>query len=204
MALVVCPDCQTEVSDRAATCVKCGRPLRYRSGLLRSWRVQIGVIVFLLCVGVIGLRWGLGIWHRGASSESPQEFDEYSSKMKSAMELALGAFREGSRLAPQIAGSRHDPVWRDQWMAAMTQLRLAGGAFLSLRGPHGFEAVDEGFHDAGRELEAAARDGEVAILADDDEAGRRAGRRLGTMASRMADLQTRLIAATVSRYGTKR
>ena len=27
MALVVCPDCQTQVSDAAVACVKCGRPV---------------------------------------------------------------------------------------------------------------------------------------------------------------------------------
>lgn len=27
MALIACPDCQTEVSDQAPACPKCGRPL---------------------------------------------------------------------------------------------------------------------------------------------------------------------------------
>lgn len=27
MALIKCPDCETDVSDKAAQCVKCGRPI---------------------------------------------------------------------------------------------------------------------------------------------------------------------------------
>ena len=28
MALVVCPDCQKQISDTASACVNCGRPMR--------------------------------------------------------------------------------------------------------------------------------------------------------------------------------
>ena len=27
MALVTCPDCKSEISDQAASCIKCGRPM---------------------------------------------------------------------------------------------------------------------------------------------------------------------------------
>lgn len=140
---------------------------------------------------------------RETESTGYRDFNSYSAKVKDAAQLGLDAFKEVGRLSAAMSGRRDDPMWRDEWMAAMAQLRLAGGAFLSLRGPYGFEAVDEGFHDAGRELEAAAADGEVAITSNDNEAGLRAGRRIEAVSRSMVALQTRLIAATVNQYGVR-
>lgn len=46
MPLVVCPDCQTKVSDAATACPSCGRPMRAQpqqvqrvKGTVATWRI---------------------------------------------------------------------------------------------------------------------------------------------------------------------
>lgn len=70
MALINCPDCETQVSDAAATCPKCARPMsgpqRVKtsedSALTRSrgcadliiWPALIGVVVLLIAMTQCG------------------------------------------------------------------------------------------------------------------------------------------------------
>lgn len=61
MALVVCPDCQTEVSDSAPACPKCGRPTVAESSPLplKATPLEFGgclvplALVVLLIVGLL-------------------------------------------------------------------------------------------------------------------------------------------------------
>jgi len=43
MALIKCPDCSKEVSDKAATCIHCGSPLRETQPVNMVNQVQQGV-----------------------------------------------------------------------------------------------------------------------------------------------------------------
>jgi len=56
MALVTCPDCQTAVSDKAPSCVKCGRPMAAQAieATGKVWKgIQVagGAVVALSFVG---------------------------------------------------------------------------------------------------------------------------------------------------------
>ncbi len=53
MALVICPDCKTKVSDDAAACPNCGRP-KIRNGVAETWKKDgltpggiLGACIFL-------------------------------------------------------------------------------------------------------------------------------------------------------------
>ena len=66
MALIKCPDCGGDVSDAAATCIHCGRPIaasqatdepKEREGTVRTresiwWHERGGNIVLLIILGV--------------------------------------------------------------------------------------------------------------------------------------------------------
>lgn len=45
MSLIVCPDCGTSVSDKAKTCLKCGRPLQPKDNAMLGVIFYIGVII---------------------------------------------------------------------------------------------------------------------------------------------------------------
>ena len=54
MALVTCPDCQTQLSDAAAACPKCGRPMAVTmpTAPSRTYGLLIfGVVLIVLGVG---------------------------------------------------------------------------------------------------------------------------------------------------------
>ena len=62
MALIKCPDCGKEVSDKAPACPNCGRPIAPRnlsSFFRQKWVMYIGIIVIIyiglrIIVGIIG------------------------------------------------------------------------------------------------------------------------------------------------------
>lgn len=75
MALITCPDCGTEVSDRASSCVRCGAPIGPHGPVTiqatsKAWKLTqaVGVVGMLLgtasCVGAMGQWWAL--WSVGA------------------------------------------------------------------------------------------------------------------------------------------
>lgn len=54
MALINCSECNTEISDKAISCPKCGAPQKLSPQVpakKTSWLVQIGGSIILLCVG---------------------------------------------------------------------------------------------------------------------------------------------------------
>lgn len=60
--LISCPDCKNEVSRLAASCPKCGRPIRTRQsamGLLAA--VGIGLLLFWVGVSFVLPRFGIVI-----------------------------------------------------------------------------------------------------------------------------------------------
>jgi hypothetical protein len=64
MALTTCPDCGTEVSDQAPACIKCGRPMVYRT-LDGGWRRGKSIVVAAsLSAAIVALMvlpdWALG------------------------------------------------------------------------------------------------------------------------------------------------
>ena len=47
MPLITCPDCQTEISDAAPSCIKCGRPMgddpdKDRKGFRKEEKIRVG------------------------------------------------------------------------------------------------------------------------------------------------------------------
>jgi len=58
MALVTCSDCETKVSDQAAACPQCGRPVE-RAEEDKKASPLLGAGVGLFAVGAI-LLWGVG------------------------------------------------------------------------------------------------------------------------------------------------
>lgn len=50
MALITCPDCQSQVSDLSPACPKCGRPIRPQTieATGKSWKATqfVGILVF--------------------------------------------------------------------------------------------------------------------------------------------------------------
>ncbi len=50
MGLIQCPDCGTEISDQAATCVKCGRPTpaAKHSGMVGCALLTVGIPLTLM------------------------------------------------------------------------------------------------------------------------------------------------------------
>ncbi len=71
MALIHCPDCQTECSDLAPACPKCGRPLGGQKSFLTK-DIGLGGVIFVLLViagllvSVAGEPLGLAITGAGA------------------------------------------------------------------------------------------------------------------------------------------
>ena len=66
MALIICPDCSTEVSDQAISCPKCGRPLKIEDPTIKEVKVDakakegcflqtlnIGCMIIAIIVGTI-------------------------------------------------------------------------------------------------------------------------------------------------------
>lgn len=71
MALVRCPDCGSEVSDKAPACLKCGRPLGSNAGrqgphgrtegcFLRGMNVGCIVILVIFAIAVVLAGIGFG------------------------------------------------------------------------------------------------------------------------------------------------
>ena len=61
MALVVCPDCQTQVSDQAPACIKCGRPMKMateQSAAITEKKKPLWVVI---CkgLGFVVMLWGV-------------------------------------------------------------------------------------------------------------------------------------------------
>jgi hypothetical protein len=55
MALVTCTDCGTSVSDAAAACVKCGRPIAGVQAARSDGKSGKIVVLFFLVCGFIGV-----------------------------------------------------------------------------------------------------------------------------------------------------
>jgi hypothetical protein len=58
MALMNCPDCETECSDMAPACPKCGRPLGNQKSVLKSvLKKELGVdgIIYALILIIFGI-----------------------------------------------------------------------------------------------------------------------------------------------------
>lgn len=54
MALLKCPDCNNECSDKASTCPKCGRPLEKQRSLITQ-DIGFGGVIYslILIIGVV-------------------------------------------------------------------------------------------------------------------------------------------------------
>jgi len=50
MPLINCPDCTTEVSDKAPVCPKCGRPLSAQKSLFTK-DLGVGGLIYTLIIG---------------------------------------------------------------------------------------------------------------------------------------------------------
>jgi hypothetical protein len=70
MALISCPDCDTQISDAAPTCPRCGRPMTDTPVLIeqtgKSYKagIVIGIIVAVFgffSAGVVGGAFGLAV-----------------------------------------------------------------------------------------------------------------------------------------------
>ena len=53
MALIKCPDCKTEVSNKAVACPKCGRPNEKKWTLMKEIRQLISLILWICFIGLI-------------------------------------------------------------------------------------------------------------------------------------------------------
>lgn len=53
MALISCPDCQKQISDRARVCPQCGRPGYHLSFLSQDMGAEGVVLKLLILAGVI-------------------------------------------------------------------------------------------------------------------------------------------------------
>jgi uncharacterized membrane protein YvbJ len=80
MPLIACPDCSTQVSNRAPTCPKCGAPIAGRSEAIAvgtplvttqatSKRLKVHTLVAILAA-VIGVIWMVGAAHSANPSSS--------------------------------------------------------------------------------------------------------------------------------------
>ena len=118
MALIICPECQQPVSDRAASCPKCGFPFRpppapgeRRSGLW--WGLVLAVPAVLSVVAVVGLLAAIAIpsflrtrneaWVH-VCLENLREIDAAKEQAAQSRILADGALPSAADVAPYFRG----------------------------------------------------------------------------------------------------
>lgn len=62
MGLIKCPDCETEVSDSAVNCLKCGRPMKTTLTNFSVWRLLARIALYSIALVVIGFLLLLGLY----------------------------------------------------------------------------------------------------------------------------------------------
>ena len=59
MALMTCPECGNQISDKADSCVHCGYPIKKRKDPIRRGTVDTFLMIFAIIMMVIGCIGGL-------------------------------------------------------------------------------------------------------------------------------------------------
>lgn len=94
MALIKCPECETEVSDKASNCPKCGCPINV---VTRTKKIKIpiiiGVLATVLIIGIVG-----GIFMRKNQEPKLPELNEKEQYASECIEKIYSALKNPESL----------------------------------------------------------------------------------------------------------
>lgn len=79
MALIKCPECGKEVSEKAELCIHCGYPIAQTKSFDSAKTIRISILIICIIVTVVLALCIIGVIHNGSNNDTAKEESQFSS-----------------------------------------------------------------------------------------------------------------------------